>query len=434
MNYKYKNFLVYGLSSSGESVSKLLKRLHANVFLYDDDEIKARNLHIPNCYVLSDINEDLISQMDYMIVSPSITLDNQYIRMAEAHGVKVFSEIEFASQYCDKLVAITGTNGKTTTVQLITAILNQKHKAIACGNIGYPLSRAVLEKNRYIKVAEVSSFMLEHCDTFHPHVATVLNISPDHLIRHGDIDTYTEIKKKIFQNLQSKDHIVINIDEGLDIESSAKRITYSYDHHADISVRDGYIYLFGDRVISIHELPIKGRHNVYNTMCAIAYGYIYKVSIKKMREALISFVPEKYRNELVAVVNNIRFVNDSKSTNIASTLASVSSMKSGVILLLGGSKKGLDYSQLFTHLSKKVKEIIVFGEISEDLINANTNFSIHEVKDLSDAVDMAIELAIPNDTILLSPASASYDQFENYIERGRLFDRKVRAYEISQNK
>ncbi|MFQ6752460.1 MAG: UDP-N-acetylmuramoyl-L-alanine--D-glutamate ligase [Clostridia bacterium] len=434
MNFKYKNFLVYGLSSSGESVSRLLKKLHANVFLYDDNENKARNLHIPNCYVLNEINEDLIRQMDYMIVSPSISIDNKFLCMAMAQEVKIFSELEFASQFCDKLVAITGTNGKTTTVQLITAILNQKYKAIACGNIGYPLSRAVLEKKRYIKVAEVSSFMLEHCDMFHPHIATILNISPDHLLRHGDMDIYTKIKKKIFQNIQSKDFIVVNLDEDIDIECNAKKITYSCDHHADICLRDGYIYLFDDRVISTHELPIKGKHNIYNTMCAIAYGYIYKVCIKKMRQALISFTGEKYRNELVAVVNNIRFVNDSKSTNIASTLASVDSMKSGVVLLLGGSKKGLDYSYLFTHLSKKVKEIIVFGEISGDLINANTDFNIHEVGNLSDAVDMAIELAIPNDTILLSPASASYDQFENYIERGRLFDRKVRAYEISQNK
>ncbi|MBR2969952.1 MAG: UDP-N-acetylmuramoyl-L-alanine--D-glutamate ligase [Clostridia bacterium] len=434
MQYKHKNFLVYGLSTSGEWAAKLLNKLRANVFLYDDDENKARSFRIPNCYIMSHLDENLIEQMDYIILSPSICMDNPCIDFANKHEVKIFSELEFASQFCKNLVAITGTNGKTTTVQLITAILNQKYKAIACGNIGYPLSRAVLEKKRYIKVAEVSSFMLEHCDTFHPHVASILNISPDHLVRHGDMNTYLGLKKKILDNVLSNDFVVVNLDQDIKMNISAKKITYSYDHHADICVREGYIYLFDDRVISIHELPIKGRHNVYNTMCAIAYGYIYKVGIKKMREALINFVPEKYRNELVAVVNNIRFVNDSKSTNIASTIASVESMKSGVVLLLGGSKKGLDYSLLFDNLSKKVTEIIVYGEIREDLMSANTDFSMHKVDNLSDAVDLAISLARPNDTVLLSPASASYDQFENYIERGRFFDRKVRAYEISQNK
>jgi len=184
----------------------------------------------------------------------------------------------------------------------------------------------------------------------------------------------------------------------------------------------------------VNELPLKGNHNISNVMCAIAYGYIYKVSIKKMREAILRFKSDKYRNELVAVINDIIFVNDSKSTNIASTLASVNSTKKAIILLLGGSKKGLDYTELFQHLSKRVKKIYAYGEISDELVSAGEGFDIEKVEDLSIAFDHAVSIAKPNDMILLSPASASYDQFTSYVERGKLFDKKVREYAIRSKK
>ncbi len=434
MKLKHKNFLVYGLSVSGEWASKLLRKNKANVYLYDDDLDKAKRLALSGCYFVQELNDNLIEQLDGIIVSPSIPLDNPFLVMANEHNIKIYSELEFASMFSKKLVAITGTNGKTTTVELITAILNQKSKAIACGNIGYPLSRAVIERRKHIKVVEVSSFMLEHAETFSPNVATVLNIAPDHLIRHKTMDEYIRCKKNIFNNLSQSDYAVVNMDEDFDVDKNCIKITYSLTHSADIDLRDGYIRLHGERVVAVNELPLKGNHNISNVMCAIAYGYIYKVSIKKMREAILRFKSDKYRNELVAVINDIIFVNDSKSTNIASTLASVNSTKKAIILLLGGSKKGLDYTELFQHLSKRVKKIYAYGEISDKLVSAGEGFDIEKVEDLSIAFDHAVSIAKPNDMILLSPASASYDQFTSYVERGKLFDKKVREYAIRSKK
>ena len=197
----------------------------------------------------------------------------------------------------------------------------------------------------------------------------------------------------------------------------------------------GKIKNLGFQIYSaLNEINLKGLHNISNIMCAIGYGYIYKISIRKMRQAIISYKSEHFRNEHIATVNDIRFINDSKSTNIASTLASVNSNKGSIILLLGGSKKGLEYSELFKNLSKRVKKIFVFGEISEDLISNGVGFDITKVADMSEAFSGAIESALSNDTVLLSPASASYDQFSNYVERAKVFNQKVQEYELSNTK
>ena len=194
MLYKNKNVLVYGLSTSGEWVAKLLKKQKAVVFLFDDNTEVLNKKKIKNCYVLNELNENLIEQFDFIVVSPSIEKDNESLKIANRLKIKIFSELEFASQFCKKLVAVTGTNGKTTTVKIITSLLQTKHKAIACGNIGYPLSRAVLESKKSIKVAEVSSFMLENAETLSPHVVTITNIEPDHLIRHKTMEEYSKLK------------------------------------------------------------------------------------------------------------------------------------------------------------------------------------------------------------------------------------------------
>ena len=212
MKFKHKNFLVYGMSSSGEWATKLLLKKKASVFLYDDNVEKLKNKKFKDCYLVQNLNENLISQFDYIVLSPSIELDNFVVQTANKFNIKMFSEIELASLFCKNFVAITGTNGKTTTVQLISALINSKRKAIACGNIGYPFSRAILENKRAIKVVEVSSFMLEHCEEFHPHVATILNIEPDHLIRHKTMEEYTRTKHQIFKNLSNQDYAIVNLD------------------------------------------------------------------------------------------------------------------------------------------------------------------------------------------------------------------------------
>ena len=430
MNYKHKNVLVYGLSISGECVSKLLLKLKANVYLFDNNEEVLKTKKINKCYVLNELNENLISQFDFLVVSPSIESDNIYLKMARENDIKVYSEVEFASQFCKKLVAVTGTNGKTTTVQIITALLQAKHKAIACGNIGYPLSRAVLESKKSIKVVEVSSFMLENAETFSPHVATITNIEPDHLIRHKTMEEYSRLKQNIFKNLKPSDYVVVNLDKDIHAKTDCMTITYSYSHMADVFVKNGYIYLHNEKLVALNELKLKGKHNIYNIMCAICFAYIYKIKPNKIRNVLINLEAEKYRIEKIATINDVTFINDSKSTNLASTIAAVESVKGAIILLLGGSNKGLDYTKLFKEMSKRVKHIVVYGEIANQLIKDNENkFEISRFKTLKQALDFAVSIAKQADTILLSPATASYDQYANYIERGKDFNRMVREYE-----
>lgn len=429
MNIKNKNVLVYGLSNSGEWAIKLLNKHKANVFVYDDNRKTLKTKNFVNCFLVQQLDEDIINQFDFIILSPSIEKTNPYVQLAKKNNIKLYSELEFAAQFCKNLVAVTGTNGKTTCVELITRVLAEKYKAVACGNIGYPLSRAVIENKSAIKVCEVSSFMLENADTFSPHVATVTNVAPDHLIRHKTLQEYFNLKRSILKNLTASDYAVVNLDENIHPLTECLSITYSLNHCADIYLLDGYIYLHQNRIVAINQLKLKGKHNIYNVMCAIAFGYIYKVNPAKIAQALISFKPDQFRIEQLATVNNVHFVNDSKSTNIASTLASVDTVKGAIILLLGGSNKGLDYSELFAKLSKRVKQIVAYGEIADELIFANNNaFKIKKCKDLSSAFDYATSIAIDNDTILLSPATASYDQFSSYIERGNLFNSKVKEY------
>lgn len=435
MKFKQKNVLVYGLSVSGEWACKLLIKNKANVFLFDDNKQTLKNVRIKNCYVLETLNENYIEQLDFIIVSPAIDPENEFLLIAKKHEIRVLSELEFAALFCKDYVAITGTNGKTTTTELVTAILNQKRKAIACGNIGYALSRAVLENKKAIKVVEVSSFMLENAYSFSPHVATVLNIDKDHLIRHKTMEEYTRLKMSVFNNLKAEDYAVINLDKNIKPNINCKTLTYSHNRYADVYVKNGYIYIHNDRFLALNQLNLKGKHNAYNVMCAICYGLIYKVKQNKIKQAILNYNPEHFRIEHIAKVNDINFVNDSKSTNIASTLASTETIKGSIILLLGGSKKGLDYVQLFEKLTKRVKQICVFGEIANDLILANNNkFKMEDCKTLDAAFDYAVSVAKPNDTILLSPASASYDQFKSYIERGNAFNLKVKEYEKSIKK
>ncbi len=433
MKFNKKKVLVYGMSQSGIWASRLLQKKHAKVYIYDDNHEVLRFKSFKNCYLVERLDEDMIAKFDYIIVSPSITLDNIYLAMAIDHKVPVISELELGASFAKDVVAITGTNGKTTTTELVTKLLSKRHKAVACGNIGYPISRAVLEGKGRVMVAEVSSFMLEHAMTFSPNVATVLNIQPDHLVRHKTMEEYARLKLGIFKNLQPHNYAIVNLDDNITPTVDARTITYSYKRNADVYLKGGYIYLHNHRLVAVNELNLKGKHNILNIMCAICFAYIYKVKPEDIRKVLLTFTSDHYRSELVCEVDGIQFINDSKSTNIASTLACVESIRNPIILLLGGSNKRLDYTELFAHLPKRVRRVIAFGDIREDLRVANADrFNLEVADDLKSAFSLATAGLKRNDTVILSPASASYDQFASYIERGKYFNELVRAYEKEQ--
>lgn len=435
MKIKNKNILVYGMSVSGEWAVKLLNKKGANVYVFDDNKDIIKTKSLINCFLVQSIDTQTAKMFDYVILSPSIELTNPNLQILESAGVTICSEVEFAAKFAKNLLAVTGTNGKTTTVELITAILNKKYNAVACGNIGYTLSQAVLENKNAIKVVEVSSFMLEHAKTFHPYIATILNIEPDHLIRHKTFEEYYNVKCNLFSNLTQQDYAVINLDKNVHPNQKAMTITYSINHPADVFIKDGYINLYHRKLIAINQLPIKGKHNLQNIMCAICFASIMKVPDKLIVQALTEFKLDDYRCQKVGEVNGVSFINDSKSTNIASTLACVDSLHGSVVLMLGGSNKGLEYGELFKKLSKKVKHVLVYGKIAEDLILANNSiFNITACKNFVDAFKKATEIAIKGDFVVLSPATASYDEFSSYIQRGLAFNQKVKDYENKATK
>ncbi len=430
MKIKNKNVLVFGMSVSGEWAAKLLNKKGANVYVYDDDISVLKSKSLINCFLVQKIDNEIAFKLDFVVVSPGITLDNPNLQFLINFGLKIFSELEFASCFAKNILAVTGTNGKTTCVQLITSILNKKYSAVACGNIGYPLSRAVLEHKHAIKVVEVSSFMLEHAQTFHPHIATVLNVEPDHLNRHKSFAEYFKLKRSIFNNLGQNDYAVVNLDKNIHPTTNSMTVTYSINHSADANIRDGYIMLHQRKLMPINKLQIKGKHNLQNVLCAVCFAFLLKIPDNLIVQALTEFKPDNFRCEHITTINGIHFINDSKSTNIASTLACCEAQRGAIILLVGGSKKGLDYTQLFKNLTAKVKFVVAFGEIADDLIKANNKqFKITPCKNLSTAFDYAVSIAIDGDSIVLSPASASYDEFKNYIERGNFFNQKVKDYE-----
>ena len=438
MKIKNKNVLVYGMSCSGVWASRLLVKYKANVFIYDDNPNKLVGDY-KNCFIVKEIDEKLMSGLDFLVVSPSIQPDNIVIQLAKSLKKPVLSEIELASYFSKNYIAITGTNGKTTTVQLIEAMFKTTKKAIACGNIGYSFSQAVLENKKAIHIVEVSSFMLENIDKFSPHVATILNIAQDHLIRHKTMQNYASIKHKIYKNLTKNDYIVENLDLNLEIKSKAKRIGYSLKSMADVCLQNGHIFIktksgYVD-LISLDQISLKGEHNLYNVMCAICFALIYKLKLNKIKKVLTNFKLADYRMSVRPTINGVNFINDSKSTNIASTLASVQATKGEIVLILGGSKKGLDLDELFQKLPKKVKSIVAYGEIREELKQKNNEkFEFFAFKTLNLAFKKAVEIATVGDTVLFSPATASYDQYLNYVERGKAFDEKVKEYESSSQK
>ena len=273
MKVKNKNVLVYGMSMSGEWAVKLLNKLGANIYVFDDKNEILKTKNLVNCFLVQNIDVQIAENFNYAVVSPSIEKDNVNLKILEQCGVKILSELEFAAMFTKNILAVTGTNGKTTTVELITAMLNKKYKAVACGNIGYPMSRAVLENKSAVKVAEVSSFMLEHASSFHPHIATILNIEPDHLVRHKTMEEYSRLKKSIFSNLTSKDYAVINLDNKIHPKVNSMIVTYSLNHPADVYLKDGYINLHQRKIIAVNQLPLKGKHNLQNIMCNLLCYY-----------------------------------------------------------------------------------------------------------------------------------------------------------------
>ena len=441
------------MARSGLACAKLLKKLGAEVLVSD---IKPSNLLTSEIAQLTELNIDFetgghtskaITDKDYLVISPGVPLDIPILKKAQESGIPIFSEIEVAFWLTDaKIVGITGSNGKTTTTTLIGEILKEeKRESQIGGNIGIPFSSLVekISKEGTI-VLELSSFQLERIEEFRPHVSAVLNISSDHLDRHPDLKSYIDAKLRIFENQTDVDFAILNADDKNSMElalySSSKKVFFSTKKELEIGafVRNGMlIYKLNgknEKIIETKDIGIKGPHNLSNAAAACAISAVLEVSPLSMRETLKRFKGVEHRLEEVTTLSGVKFVNDSKATNVESVWYALQSVKEPIILIAGGKDKGGDFTKLRELVKNRVKALILIGEAKEKIGNALSDLVSTLYSDsLEEAVELSFKKAQAGDTVLLSPACASFDMFKDYQHRGEVFKASVRSLAKSQN-
>ncbi|MBO5982803.1 MAG: UDP-N-acetylmuramoyl-L-alanine--D-glutamate ligase [Clostridia bacterium] len=428
MNLLGKNVVVYGGGISGLSAYELAKEKGARVMIYDDND----RPHTTS-------SSGVFARADVIVLSPGIASGNPHVLDARLEGKLVIGEIELASQFCQgEQIAVTGTNGKTTTVKLIDHILKSAHiNSYAVGNIGVAFS-SICDRLDALDTAvvEVSSFQLESVKSFSPDIAVLLNIKPDHLERHETLDRYISAKSNIFMHQCECDVVVYNADDeniaGLVPFMKAKKVPFSMSKPVDGAyLSSGFICYKGMPIVEAEDVDAKGVE-LENVLAAVAVTMSKGISRYTIASALCSFSRPQFRRTKIAELHGVKIYNDSKATNIASTLSAISAMNGDTVLLLGGAKRMEDFDELFSVLDKRVVGVVVFGENRNEIAFSADRYNIHvEVFDtIENGVDRAFELAkaLCAENLLFSPASKSFDRFSNYEERGRYFDKLVKAF------
>lgn len=421
-NLRGKRVLVYGLGGSGNSACRLLNRLGACVNVFDDDK-KYRSLF---CFD----EEPLASKYDLVVVSPGIKVaQNAIISGFRAKKTQIISEIDLASQFCKgKLIAITGTNGKTTTCSLLGKIFEEAGKKVfVCGNIGLPFSSVVLktDKKTFI-ICETSNFQLELSSLFAPNIACVLNIAPDHIDRHGSFEEYKCVKNSIFQNFHYGDIAVINLDDEMAMSLNLPKKVEFFSQKPlknGVFIKNGYIYCGKTRIVSTADIPLVGKKNLSNVMAAVSIALLCKIKTRFIRYALIKFTPPAHRLQFVCERGGVKYINDSKSTNIACVQMAIESLdEKNLILMLGGQNKGLDFAELFS-ARPEIKKVICFGQASEEIFTCACEFGYDALKfdTLKAATEYVKEYAKCGEVVLFSPGCTSFDEFSSYAVRGQIF-------------
>lgn len=446
MNINGKKISIIGAVRSGIAAAKLAKLNGAIPFVSDQSE----NIEIKNlCKILDDYNieyelgihSDKIIDADFIVTSPGVPTNSPVLINAKDKGLKIFSELEFASWFCKgKIIAITGTNGKTTTTSLCEHVFNTAGvKCYSAGNIGLPFSDIAMNvKHEEFVALEVSSFQLDFIDTFKPNISVLLNISPDHLDRYNNrYDLYIKSKMRITENQNSSDTFIYNGDDenipiGL-VSDAVRLFPFSLDKNLSNGcfVDDGFIVFCKDgnldEVCSVNELSLKGEHNLMNSMAVVNIAINSGISADEVRKGLKSFKGVEHRLELVRELNGVKFINDSKATNVDSVWYAIRSFKEPIFLILGGKDKGNDYKQIKDEVKSRVKKIFAIGSSAEKIYHFFKPFKDVEIVDsLETAVKKSYQSAKNGDVILLSPACASFDMFKNYEDRGHKFKQIVK--------
>mgnify|MGYP004716514287 FL=1 len=445
MYVKSQKFLVLGVSKSGCSAAGSILSHGGTCYLYEELKSDKISSSIAKLCSLGAVNvtgkvEEYIDKIDVLVISPGVPINHPVAVMAKKAGKRIMGELEFGYlSLCPVVIGVTGTNGKTTTVNMISNILKEaavKHHL--CGNVGVPITTVAesLEKGDVL-VAEVSSFQLESTQFFAPHIACVLNVSPDHLERHYTMDNYVFLKKRLLKNSSESEYAVLNYDD----EKVREFADGLKSNVIWVSVKEpvngayclnGEIYYKNEKIMPASELPTVGEHNVYNALFGVAVAKLMSVNTEYIKNGLISFKGVKHRIELVGEKNGVKFYDDSKATNTASTITALNSVNSPVILILGGSEKGEKYDLLFKEIKKKhVKHVIITGASKLNMLSAANEAGMSDVTvtpDFYNAVKISYMLAESGDNVLLSPACASFDCFKNYEERGVAFCKIVDGF------
>ena len=448
MNLKNKNVLLVGLAKTGVSTIKLLDKLGANIIVNDiKDEERLKDIlsdlkDIKNAEYILGYHPENVDHIDLAVVSPGVPLDLPFILKLKEEKIEIIGEVELAYRLSKNpiFIGITGTNGKTTTTSLVGEIFKaDKRDTFIVGNIGNPVIETVEETDENsILVTELSSFQLESIVDFKPHVASILNLSPDHLNRHHTMENYISAKANILKNQDKSDFSILNYDDeqvrSLQSKCNGQVIFFSRKEKLDKGVyldEDDNIVIDIDGKITLlnkKELSLPGPHNLENCMAAIAMSYVCNVDIETLKHVLKTFKAVEHRLEYVKTLNDVMFVNDSKGTNPDSTIKAVQSYDSPIILIAGGYNKDSDFNELLDIAKQNVKALVLMGEtasIIEECAKEKGYKTILRVNNMKEAVEVSYDIATKGDVVLLSPACASWDMYKSFEVRGMDFKDNV---------
>ena len=440
-----KRLVILGGGESGVGTAILGKQKGWEVFLSDKGSLKPHYRETLNKEGIQweegTHTEEKILSADVIMKSPGIPDKAPIIKKAHEKGIAVISEIEFASQYTDSLiVGITGSNGKTTTTLLTHHIFKEAGLQVGLGgNIGYSFAELVATENPPYYVLEISSFQLDGIEHFAPHIAVLLNITPDHLDRYDyKFENYIDSKFRIAMNQTENDYLIYDTDDEVITQwlsthtIKSKLIPFSIEKELPQGafLKDNKIYIMLENQtteIDVEEISLRGKHNIKNTMAASVAARLVNIRNNSLRESLKGFKGAPHRLEEVKVVDGVTYVNDSKATNVNSVFYALDTIKTPIVWIVGGQDKGNDYNSLLPYVHEKVRAIVCLGVDNSPIIQSfhNTIGTLVETRSMDEAVKLAQGFAQEGDTVLLSPACASFDLFKNYEERGDLFKAAV---------
>lgn len=446
MDLSGKKVLVVGLARSGMAAIRVLKKLGAEVTL---SESKKKE-DIKEIGFLNENNVEIVGQdmsvferdFDFVVKNPGVPYRSPMMQKLQERNIPVITEIELAYQVAkpQHYIAITGTNGKTTTSTLTYEILRRAFpgKAHLCGNIGIPLCEIVMENGlmeeggHYIAL-EISNFQLVNIDKFRPEVATIINLTPDHIDFMGSLDNYYKSKTEVYRNMAGNDVFLLNADDPVVKEYTdrypvkcAKESFSTDSQSADCIAKDGYLEIKGEKIIPLNSIKIVGKHNLQNVMIAVSAAKAVGISNDIILDAVSSFKGVEHRIEFVREIDGVKYYNDSKGTNTDATITALKAFDRGVILLVGGFEKGLPMDEMKKHLGC-VKKIIGFGACGARLVHDLVGEDGIVVTTLDEAVAEANKIAESGDTVLLSPTTSSFDQYTCFEERGDHFKKIINA-------